>query len=241
MALIKEKLDKINYKLPPAWKIPFYEFIGGKLKLREFEEIIYGLSDLESIIGEDTYIELISFNFSNTHIYNDIVKLILEKILFEKNDYNCKLYTLIGDFYQTDIELKVKNAKNLPEAVLKIFEGAHIEVKWEGIDNPAYDIEFLNKVIYLRRIIKDCLYVLPSSAVIIGYACNSDIMLLMDDEGNVYIALQIIDKIYFGGTFFEALTRLFFGLEYGEIFCDNHTAPSSTKSEAAPQSVTTLR
>jgi hypothetical protein len=219
MALMNDKIEKINFKLPPAWKIPFYEFIGGKLKLREFEEIIYRLSDLESIIGEDTYIELISFNFSNTHIYNDIVKLILEKILFEKNDYNCKLYTLIGDFYQTDIELKVKNAKNLPEAVLKIFEGAHIEVKWEGIDNPAYDIEFLNKVIYLKRPVRGCLNDLPSSAVIIAEAANSYITLLMDDDGIVYISLDVTDELYCGCNFIEALTRLFFGLEYGEILC----------------------
>ncbi|MBB4808294.1 hypothetical protein HNP38_003636 [Chryseobacterium defluvii] len=219
MALINDKLDKISYKLPPVWKIPFYEFVGGKLKLAEFEKIVYGLSDLESIIGEDAYIELISFDFSDTHIYNDVIKLILEKILFEENDYNSKLFVLIGEFYQDDIKSKTKNAKNLPEAVLNIFECAHIDVKWRGVNNPACDVEFLNKIIYLERPVRGCLNVLPSSAVIIGYADNSYITLLMDDEGIVYISLQITDVIYRSGDLFKALTRLFLGLEYGELLC----------------------
>jgi len=219
MTLLNDNLEKINYILPPAWKIPFYEFVGGKLKLVEFEKIIYELSDLESIIGEDIYIELISFNFSNTHIYNDVIKLILEKILLEENDHNSKLFTLIGEFYQNDIKLKTKNAKNLPEAVLHIFEGVHIHVKWRGVDNPSCDVEFLSKVTYLKANVKGCLNVLPSSAVIIGYACNSDIMVLMDDEGIIYIYLHIIDKLYRGGEFLNALVRLFLGLDYGELLC----------------------
>lgn len=219
MTLINDKLDNINYKLPTVWKIPFYEFIGEKIELREFEKMVYELSDLESIIGEDAYIELISFNFSNPHIHNDVVKLTLEKILFEENDYNCKLFALIGKFYQIDIKSKIKNSKNLPEAVLDIFEGAHIDVKWEGIDNPACDVEFFKKAIHLKRTVRGCLDVLPSSAVIIGHACNSDITLLMDDEGIVYISLNIIDKLYRGGEFFDALKILFFGLEYGELLC----------------------
>jgi hypothetical protein len=224
MLLTNDKLDKINYKLPPAWKIPFYEFVGEKLRLLEFEKKIHGLSDLESIIGEDAYIELISFNYSNTHIYNDVIKLILEKILFEENNYNSKLFILIGEYYQNDFELKIKNAKNLPEAVLNIFEGAHIDVKWRGVDNPSCDVEFLSKVTYIKAHVKGCLNVLPSSAVIIGYACNSDIMVLMDDEGIIYIYLQIIDKLYRGGEFFNALFRLFLGLEYGELLCTSGSA-----------------
>lgn len=217
MDLIDDKLDKINYKSPIVWKIPFYEFVGGKIQLEEFEKKIYELSDLESIIGEDSYIELVSFNFSNKYIHNDVIKFILEKILFEENDYNSKLFTLIGKFYQTDIKLKTKKAKKLPEAVLDIFEGTHIDVKWSGIDNPACDVEFLNKVIYLKKKTTDCFNILPSSTVIIGYACNSYITLLMDNDGIVYISLDITSVIYRAGGLFEALTSLFFGLKYGEI------------------------
>jgi hypothetical protein len=219
MALTNDQLDKINYKLPLAWKIPFYEFVGGKLKLAEFGEIIYGLPELETIIGKDTYLELIIFDFSNKHIYNDLINFILKKILFEKNDYNCKLFTLIGKFYQNDIKSKTRNAKNLPEAVLDIFEGAHIYVNWRGIDNPAYDVEFFTEAIYLKRPVRGCLNVLPSSAVIIGYAADSYINLLMDNDGKVYISYDVIDDIYCGCEFFEALIRLFFGFDYGELFC----------------------
>ena len=219
MTLTNNQLEKINYKLPSNWKIPFYEFVGGKLNLVEFEKILYELSDLEFIIDDDTYIELISLNFSNTHIYNDVIKLVLDKILFEKNDNNCKIFTLIGEFYQNDIKSKIRGAKSLPEAILNIFEGAHIHVKWSGIDNPACDIEFLNEVFYLKKPIIGCLNALPPSAVIIGYACKSHITLLMDDEGVVYIHLNIIDQLYYGGNFFEALSKIFLGLDYGELLC----------------------
>ncbi|AND64173.1 hypothetical protein AX766_07030 [Flavobacterium covae] len=219
MTLINDKLDKINYKLPPEWKIPFYDFIGGKIKLREFEKIVYELSDLESIIGEDNYIELVSFNFSDISIYNDVNKFILEKILLEENDHNCKLFALIGQFYQNDIKSKINKVKNLPEAVLNIFDGAHIEVKWNGVDNPAYDIKFLNEVIHFNRPVRGCLNVLPESSVIIGYAADSYITLLMDNEGIVYISLQITDELYRCGYFLEALTKIFFGLDYGELLC----------------------
>jgi len=212
-------LDKIDYKLPPDWKVPFYEFLSGKFTLAEFERTIYELTELESIIGEQTYIELISFDYSNNHIFNDVTKFVLQKILFEVNDYNSKLYTLIGKFYKDDIKSKTKNAKNLPEAILSIFEGAHIDVKWRGDKNPACDIEFLKEVYHLKRPVTGCLAVLPSSTVMIGWADKSYISLFMDDEGTVYISYQITDEVYRCGEFINALIKLFFGLDYGELLC----------------------
>jgi hypothetical protein len=217
MILKESQLNKITYNLPQTWEFPFYEFVGGKIGLIEFERYVYELFDLESIIGETAYVNLISFRYSDPHVYNEVVKFILEEILFQDNTYKCKLFTLIGDFYQGDIKSKIKNAKSLPEAILNIFEGAHIHVKWMGVDNPACDIEFFKKSIPIKRTNRGCLNSLPLNTVIIGYACNSDILLLMDDEGIVYICLQIIDKVYCGGGFFDALNRLFFGFEYGEL------------------------
>ncbi len=167
-----------------------------------------------------TIIELLSFDFSNNHIYNDVFNLVLEKVLVEESENHCKLFVLIGEFYLNDIESKTKKSRNLPEAVVSIYEGDHIEVKWIGIDNPACDVEFLPEVDYLNRSEKDCRNILPSSALIeIGYAHNTDIELLMDDDGIVYFYLHIIDKLYYGGKFLKALMILFFGLEYGELLC----------------------
>ncbi|WP_428224232.1 SUKH-3 domain-containing protein [Flavobacterium sp.] len=220
MPLTNDKLDKINYKLPPAWKIPFYEFVGGKIEIEEFEKILYGLTDLEKRIGIDTYVELISFNFSNGHIYNDVIKLILEKVLIEESDNNCKLFASVGEFYQNvDLKYIIANSKNLPEAVLNIFNGAHIAVKWSGVDNPAYDVEFLKEVIRLKEPIMGCLNILPSSTVIIGYAANSYMTLFMDDDGIVYISLDVTGEIYYGTSLIDALTKILLGLEYGKILC----------------------
>lgn len=94
-----------------------------------------------------------------------------------------------------------------------------IGIKWEGIDNIAYNIEFLNEVISFKRPCRGCYNVLPSSAVIIAEAADSYITLLMDDEGIVYISIDVTDQLYCGGDFFDALSKIFFGLEYGEILC----------------------
>lgn len=219
MALDSNKLEEINFKLPEAWKIPFYEFVGGKLKLKEFEQEIYKSSELESIIGEDRYIDLVSFNFNDKHIYSEVTNFILEKILPSETEYQCKLYILIGKFYRTDIALKTKESKTLPEAIISIYEGAHIEVDYRGVNNPACDVEFLHEVKPLNKSIEDCRNVLPLSAVRIGCAHYGDILLFMDDDGIVYFYLGYIDQLYCGGKFLDALTILFFGLEYGKRLC----------------------
>lgn len=218
-------LDKINFRLPPDWKIPFYEFVGGKLILKDFEKELYKSSELEFIIGEDSYIELLSFDFSNNNILNNVVDFILENILVDEDEYRCKLFVLIGKFYMIDIISKTKKSTNLPEAVVTIFGGAHIDVKWKGINNPAGDIKFLPEVGHLYKPVSGCKNILPSSAVVIGYASCSDIEVLMDDNGIVYIYLSIIDKLYCGGEFFEALMRLFFGLNYGKVLCSAESQP----------------
>jgi hypothetical protein len=213
-----DRLSIISFRAP-TWKIPFYELIGGKLNLIEFEKEVYKLSELEFIIEEDVYIDLVSFNYTNNHCYNDVVNLILEKILLEEDEYYCRLFVLIGKSYLNDIQAKTIKSRSLPEAVINIFEGAHINVNWTGVENPACDIEFSTEVRYLNRAEKDCRNVLPLSAVSIGYACNSDIELIMDDDGIVYVYLHIIDELYCTGEFLKALKRLFFGLEYGELLC----------------------
>ncbi|MDI9341695.1 MAG: hypothetical protein QM534_14080 [Sediminibacterium sp.] len=219
MALNSNQLEEISFQLPADWKIPFYEFVGGKLKLAEFEQKIYQSSELESIIGEDRYIDLVSFNFTDKHINEEVVKFILEKILIGETEYGCRLYVLIGKFYRTDIALKTKEAKTLPEAVVSIFEGAHIEVNYKGVDKFACDVAFLRNVKLLNRPVRDCRSVLPLSAVGIGYANDDDIHLFMDEEGIVYFYSGMIDQLNYGGKFLEALMILLLGLEYGKRLC----------------------
>lgn len=218
----RDLLDKISYKFPPIWKIPFYEIIGGKINLVDFEKELYKTTELEAIIGEEIYIELVSFNYTDIRNYNDVVNYIFEKILIEESVYDCKLFVLISRFYSSDISQKLEKAKNIPEAVIIIFEGAHINVNWQGVDSPACDIEFFQKI---KIFDWDAGEILPLKAVEIGYADNYNIKLLMDDDGNVYFDFCIVNATYYGGNFFNALKLLFFGLGYGQrIYPPHHSS-----------------
>jgi hypothetical protein len=213
--LNRDLLDKISYKFPPTWKIPFYEFIGGKINLVDFEKEIYKTTELEVIIGEEIYIELVSFNYTYIRNYNDVVNYIFEKILIEESVYDCKLYVLISRFYSSDISQKLEKAKNIPEAVIIIFEGAHINinVNWQGVDSPAYGIEFFQKINMFEW---DSGEMMPLSTVEIAYTHDHEITLLMDNEGKVYFDFRTVNVTYYGGEFFDALKLLFFGLGYGQ-------------------------
>jgi hypothetical protein len=220
MTNISDKIEKINFKANeiPTWKIPFIEFITGKINLEDLEKKIYEQSELEFILGKNLYIDLVCFNFKNRLIYGEVFRLILDKILIEEDEYFWKLYGLIGEYYLNDIKLKTRNSKTLPEAVLAIFEGAHIHVKWNGVDNPTCDVEFYTEVFFIKNRYLDCTKVLPPSTVQIGEAFNADISLYMDEDGIMYF--HFIDgKLYKGGEFLEALKILFFGLKYGELIC----------------------
>lgn len=218
MKLKEEKLGKITFEIA-KWKILFYEYIGGKLNLEEFEKELYERSDLESSLEEDIYLDLISFDYKNKLNSSKVINYILEKILIGETEYDCKLYILIRVFYESEIEKKINNSKNLPEAVISIFKNSYVKGHWLGVKNPSCDLQFLSSVKNLNRTEEDCRNFLPLDTVIIGYAHNSDIEVLMDNDGVVYLYLNIIDELYLGGDFFEALIKLFFGLDYGNLLC----------------------
>ncbi len=60
--------------LPENIEQYFFDTIYGKVALREFEEWVYTNKEIEFILGEDDYLELISFNYLN-HILDCIIKI----------------------------------------------------------------------------------------------------------------------------------------------------------------------
>ena len=219
--LTTQQIDSINLKTPPIWKAPFYEFIGGKLSLIDLESKVYETTQLEGILERDVYFDLITFNFSDSQNYSTIYNFILEKILIDESEYDCKLFSLIGSFYTNGVNLSLKKSLSIPEAVVKIFKGAHIKPKWKGVSNPACDVEFLSKVAPLGKLRStDCRSILPPSVVLVGYAHHQYIDILMDTNGIVYLFLVISNELYYCGEgLLKVLKKLFFGLEYGKLLC----------------------
>ena len=57
-------------------KLKFHQFLDNQISINEFESWIYITPALESYLGNDHYIDLISYNFKNKYVKNDIDDLI---------------------------------------------------------------------------------------------------------------------------------------------------------------------
>lgn len=93
-------------------KIKFCDFLTGKTSLNDFETWIYSNSALESEIGSDNYMDLVSFDFNDKNAYekiNSIIENIINIGDFERwkimnklidfIDHPEKAKELLNDFY----------------------------------------------------------------------------------------------------------------------------------------------
>jgi len=65
--------------LPPNIEHYFFDTIYGKVTLEEFEQWVYTNKELESLLDENDYLELISFNFKNSGAKYELVNLLSER------------------------------------------------------------------------------------------------------------------------------------------------------------------
>ncbi len=83
-------------------KVKFYQFLVGKIGIAEFEKWIYSNSSLEIEIGENSYMDLISFDFKDKSA-NEILKVFISEIV------------QIGDFEKWKITNKLREFIDSPE------------------------------------------------------------------------------------------------------------------------------
>jgi len=62
----------------------YYDLVYNNLEIEKFESWIYSYEDLESILNEEDYIELISLNFNNRYIKYEIQKILDRYIDYSK-------------------------------------------------------------------------------------------------------------------------------------------------------------
>jgi len=60
-------------------RIPFYEFLNNDTKKEQFEKWVYENSELETELGEEQYVELISYNFRNKNLISFIKNIVKAK------------------------------------------------------------------------------------------------------------------------------------------------------------------
>ena len=54
----------------------FYEVLKHKISIQDFEQWVYGTKELESELPEDTYTDLISLNYKDKYVYNELEKIV---------------------------------------------------------------------------------------------------------------------------------------------------------------------
>lgn len=65
-----------NKILPKDIKIEFFKFLSGEKPVNDFEGWVYAKSDLEAILGQEDYLNLISLDFSKTSNKYEIGKIL---------------------------------------------------------------------------------------------------------------------------------------------------------------------
>ena len=71
--------EEIMTHLPENIEQYFFDTINGKVTLTEFEQWVYTNKELESLLGEDDYLELISVNFKKNGAKYELVNLLSDK------------------------------------------------------------------------------------------------------------------------------------------------------------------
>lgn len=98
--------------LPKHIELKFYNTIIGKIKIQDLEKWIYSNKEIESILSEDDYLELISFNYKGRGAKYELVNLLSEK------------YVDLGEYEKWKIlnklNIALKSDKRLPD-ILRAF------------------------------------------------------------------------------------------------------------------------
>ena len=101
-------------EIPKHIQLKFYETIIGKISTEEFESWIYSDKEIETILPDDDYLELISINYKKDGAKYELVNLLSEKYVdlreYEKWKMLNKLTTAL------------KKDKRLPDILREFYD-----------------------------------------------------------------------------------------------------------------------
>tara|TARA_R110002167_G_scaffold366421_1_gene596569 strand:+ start:103510 stop:104268 length:759 start_codon:yes stop_codon:yes gene_type:complete len=83
-------------KLPIELQLQFFKVYSEEISIEDFEQWLYGETELEKLVGEKYYLDLVSLNFKDRHIKHEMSKVIdsfLDFGLFEER----KLKKILND------------------------------------------------------------------------------------------------------------------------------------------------
>ncbi|TSE03177.1 hypothetical protein [Aquimarina algiphila] len=198
------------------WKTPFYQLLEGKSNLIEFEKEVYKLSNLEDILEKDLYIDLLSYNYEDKSQFTEILQLV-KRIINIDDFYRWKLCNLLKesglDFKNPNLE-SITNYE-LPNLLLEIYGEMEIGEVGQGEEQAKSNITFLKSP--LKSDLEDYWVTIIGEVVQVGLAHHGNIIIFMNNEGIMYIYIELTNKMYIGGDFEKTMSKLLFGLDYGKL------------------------
>ncbi len=63
-------------KLPLDIQIQFFKVYNNEISIADFEKWLYATKELEQLLNNETYIDLISLNFKNRYVKHEMGKII---------------------------------------------------------------------------------------------------------------------------------------------------------------------
>lgn len=100
-------------KIPLDIQQKFIDFMNGTIAVAEFEAWVYADQSLEALLGEEAYLELISFNFKQKSVQAVIQPLLNQFIDYAKHETLCMLNLLKGIR---------DNTEKCPEYLMKAYD-----------------------------------------------------------------------------------------------------------------------
>lgn len=195
----------------------FYNFLDGNYSISQFENAIYESRQLPNKLDSDLYFELMSFNFKDSSQHKKLEDFIRQEIINPEDYDKWKLYNLFTKAgWKEDVYEKhflIEDSSKLPHLFLKYYHGLSIGEVGKGILQAKSDVLFLNEPIESDL---DSSWFFLGELMQIGYAHHENIILFMNNEGDIYIYIELTDEMYFGGTFEDTMFKLLYGLDYGE-------------------------
>lgn len=200
------------------WEEIFYSFLNQNTDLLKFEEYIYNNPDMEKEIGTYMYDQFLLINYkensSSTNV-KDLINTIINKDPKRYNKWKiCELIKKTGWKKEYSSYIDDNNKTRLPILFSELYGGIEIGENGKGLEQAKSNVKFLlkNRDSDLEDFWKEKI----GEVFQVGTAHHENIILFMNNEGTFYIFIDVINRMYVGGNLEETLSKLLFGLNYGE-------------------------
>lgn len=200
------------------WQDIFCKFLNNEYELLAFEQKIYSSEELENILGNNVYVELISLSFKEDNAYKNVCLFIRKKIISQSifNKWKiCGLIKKAGKFPKLKNLDGINNEINFPEIFLQIYGGLDIN----NANKVKKDVYFLSKPEKFKEI-KPWVNTL-GALELIGSSYDDNIFIFMSSVGVFYLYIVITKEMYLGGNFEETMTKLLLDVEFNDLIPPN--------------------